>query len=293
MKETIVYADLCFLINFSMDFVILWTTAKLGGISISYGRITIAALLGSIYAVGYLFYSSYWIYSIPGKIALSICLVFIALHPKTWNHLKKGFLYFYAVSFIVAGASIAASYLFNMNNKSTGFSYLCLLGGLFCAVFIASYAEQYLSNHLVPELLHYNIEFHFGDQSCSGEGFLDTGNGLRDPLSKRPVVVAEYDLLRKCLPQDFCWAIDNNNDENELLQALTICSWANRLRLIPFSSIGKKNGLMIGVRCDELVVKTGRREKIHKNLVVAVYRDKLTGKDKYQVLIPSEILLNA
>jgi stage II sporulation protein GA (sporulation sigma-E factor processing peptidase) len=125
---------------------------------------------------------------------------------------------------------------------------------------------------------------------CQGEGFLDTGNGLRDPLSQRPVVVAEYELLKECFPDDCKLAMKNFRDDNDILQALSKSSWANRIRVIPFSSIGKKNGLMVGLRCDEIIVDPGKTNILYKNLVVGIYMDKLSAKDNYQLLIPSEIL---
>ena len=68
--------------------------------------------------------------------------------------------------------------------------------------------------------------------------------------------------------------------------------WSNRLRLIPFTSIGKKNGLLVGVRADAIKVIIGKKDIEHKNMVIGIYQDRLSKEDKYQLLIPCEILDN-
>ncbi len=289
MYETKVYADITFLINFAMDFVIFWATAKLTGIQVVYKRLLAASFLGSLYAVAYLFQNmSFW-FSLPVKVIFSALLVVVALWPQGWREFKKVFLCFYGICFIVAGATIAASYLFHTNSQSFSFSYSWLLAGVLCALLIGAYGDKYLKGRL-PNLLRYNVRLRFNDLVCTGQGFLDTGNGLRDPVTRRPVIIAEYGLLKTCLPVDFQSAMENYEDENEKLDALCATSWANRLRLIPFSSIGKKNGLLIGLRCDEIQVDKGKVSLQHKDLVVGIYTDKLSSDNHYQMLIPSEVL---
>ena len=49
---------------------------------------------------------------------------------------------------------------------------------------IAFYAERYFAQTVLPTLLKYRVKLRFADKTCQGEGFLDTGNGLRDPLTR-------------------------------------------------------------------------------------------------------------
>lgn len=290
MDQPKVYADVSFLINFIMDFMVLWATAKLSGMPIKYGRFMGVALLGGIYGVFYLVVEMEFWYSLPIKIIFSILMIILALSPRGWQEFKKSLINFYAVSFCMAGATIAVSCLQGKSNQGLNFYYWCLLGGIVCALFLGNYAGKYLVQKIIPALLKYRVELHFGKKICAGEGFLDTGNSLRDPISKCPVVVAEYDLVKECFPDDCKAALENFHDQNEVLQALSISSWANRLRLIPYSSIGQKNGLMVGFRCDEMVVDPGKINLLYKNLVVGIYHDHLGPANSYQLLIPSEIL---
>ncbi|CFX63548.1 Peptidase U4, sporulation factor SpoIIGA [Syntrophomonas zehnderi OL-4] len=290
MNEPKVYADLTFLINFILDFLILWASARLSRIRIKYPRLLLASFLGGVYAVGYLFDFLMLLYCLPAKLTASVVLILLAFGFHNWQKFKQVCLYFYGISCAVAGASLAVPYLLPHGSQPVSWSYLYLLAGIICVLIIGFWAEKYLNQTLIPALLKYPVSIRFGDLICRGEGFLDTGNGLRDPLTQRPIVVAEYALLKTCLPEDFKLALENHPDENERLEAISMSTWSNRMRLIPFSSIGKKNGLLIGVRCDEMVVNLGKKKLQHKNLVVGIYPHKLTLEDDYQMLIPSEVV---
>ena len=290
MNEPKVYADLTFMINLTMDFLILWVTTRLCRVPICYRRIFLAAVLGGLYGIGYLFAAFTFFYSLPVKVLVSCLLLVIALRPSSWQQFQKAFFIFYGLSFVVAGASLAAAYLNPRFGEAGSWSYLYLLVGIGAVLLIAIYGEQYFRQTLLPTLLKYQVSLRFDDKVCQGEGFLDTGNGLRDPLTHRPIVVAEYDFLQACLPEELRLAMMENLSEDERLEAFSRSSWGSRLRLIPFSSLGKKHGLLIGLRCDEIRIKRGHQELLHKNLVVAIYPYKLSAEDSYQLLIPSEVV---
>lgn len=287
-----VYGDLTFVINLIMDFIILWATARLAGTKIIISRLTVASLLGAIYSVIYLFPSMAVWYSLPAKILFSCIILVLGLAPKNWRQFKRALLYFYAISFAAAGATIAVSYLATAPEQGFEFSYLWLAAGAGFAVLLGIYGEKHLLKRIVPDLLKFGVELRFGTRSCNGKGFLDTGNGLRDPLTNRPVVVAEYELIRNCLPEDFKQVLDICQNENDMLDGLSRSSWANRLRIIPFSSIGRRNGILVGIRADTVLVDTGKSDVAHNNVVVGIYREKLSRDGSYQMLIPSEIMNN-
>lgn len=290
MTEPVVYADLTFLTNFAMDLIIFWATARFSRHAAAWRRLLLSSLLGGIYGMGYLYADLAVFYSLPAKTLCSVLLVVLAMWPLDWQEFKKVILIFYGISLAAAGATIAAAYA-RQNAGAFFWSWLCLLGGALCAVFIGIYGEKYIKQSILPALLKYQVSMRFDQSVCNGEGFLDTGNGLRDPVTHRPIVVAEYELLKCCLPEDFKKAMENQLDENARLEAVSMSTWGNRMRLIPFSSIGKKNGLLIGVRCDEMVVRMGKKEVLHKNLVVGIYPHKLSNEDSYQLLIPSEVVM--
>ncbi len=290
MHNPEVYADITFIINFIMDFLILWATARLAKMHPAFKRIAVAALLGGIYAVGFLFNGLDLCYSFPAKILFSCLMILIALPIDSWDEFKKVFLFFYAINFTVAGASIAFSYLIASEGFNSESNYMWLVGAILSAVVIGVFGGRYISRRIIPGILRFGVQMRFEQKTCSGKGFLDTGNSLRDPLTNKPVIVAEYEFLKDCLPDDFKMAIESQSDEQKLLDELIISSWSTRMRLIPFTSIGKKHGMLIGVRADEVKLDLGKKPSQFNDLVIGIYRGKLTSGGKYQMLIPTEMV---
>ncbi len=290
MSEPKVYLDLTFLINFIMDFIILWATLRLTTRRVNYARLTLASVLGALYAVVGLFPTGRAVYSLPLKLLFSCVMLLIALCPADWQEFRKGLFYFYGISFAAAGATLALPALFQSMADYQDLSYFWLGAGIICAFLIGIFGEKYLVQKIMPGLLKFNVEMRFDDRRCMGRGFLDTGNALRDPLTNRPVLVAEYSLLKDCLPEDCQLAIEGHDNENDMIDDLSCSSWAHRLRLIPFQSIGKKNGILLGIRADEIMVDAGKSSFFHQNMVVGIYRDKLSGDGSYRLLIPAAVL---
>ncbi|MGI6421903.1 MAG: sigma-E processing peptidase SpoIIGA [Syntrophomonadaceae bacterium] len=288
MDRPEVYADMTLLINFIMDFIILWATARMARTTPVLSRIGVAAFLGGLYAVGYLLPFLQGFYTFPAKILFSCLMLLIALPLDSWELFKRAFVFFYAINFMVAGASIACSYMVQAYNLNS--HYLWLGAGILSALLIGIFGGKWISQRIIPGLLKFKVEMVFDQKSCSGKGFLDTGNNLRDPLTNKPVIVAEYDLLKECLPEDVKEAIKRNHDEGQLLDDLIECSWSRRLRLIPFTSIGKEHGMLVGIRADEVKVDLGHNYPSYKNMVVGIYQGKLSTHNHYQMLIPAEIV---
>jgi len=285
-----VYLDITFMVNFIMDLVILLAAARLSGSIINYGRLTLAAALGAAYACASVLMPDSLAFSMPAKIGFSALMLLAAFYPSGWLLFKKQLIYFYAISLFAAGAVMAIPNLTGNINSGTGYAVYWLVGAALLVVLLGRAGGRYLAEKIVPGILTFKVEMRFDSHKCSGCGFLDTGNSLRDPLTNRPVLVAEYGLLKDCLPEDFQSAIEGGGSEDEVFDCLTRSRWAHRLRLIPFQSIGQKNGILLGIRADEVLVNTGKRCVAHYDLVVALYRDRLSADDSYRLLIPAAVM---
>ena len=64
----------------------------------------------------------------------------------------------------------------------------------------------------------------------------------------------------------------------------------NRCRIIPFSSVGKSNGMIIGIRPDYIKIYEEENIKIIKKVIVGIYDKKLSKSNQYSGLIGLELL---
>ncbi|MBQ6992693.1 MAG: sigma-E processing peptidase SpoIIGA [Clostridia bacterium] len=118
------------------------------------------------------------------------------------------------------------------------------------------------------------------------KAIIDTGNFLKEPITKTPVIVVEKDALRDLVPE----YIINNSEKIIKGEDFEIQEYASRIRIIPFSSLGKQNGILLGVKGDLLIVNLEEKDIYIKNFIIGIYDGVLSKSGKYQALIGLEIL---
>lgn len=101
-----IYIDIIFLENIIMNFIILLSTGLVLREKISYTRIFVASILGSIYVVVTYITNLKSLFGIFMKILLSIAMTYIAFNSKKVKTHLKEILTFYLVSFAFGGAAI-------------------------------------------------------------------------------------------------------------------------------------------------------------------------------------------
>ena len=122
----------------------------------------------------------------------------------------------------MAGAVIGSSFLFRdwPAGVLPDFSYIWLGGGVICAVALGRYGDRVVREKIVPNLLQCPVQVRFGSNWCQGQGFIDTGNILTDPLTNQPVAIAEYQLISGCFPRDVRAVMESCLPEDSLFEAL-------------------------------------------------------------------------
>ena len=110
---------------------------------------------------------------------------------------------------------------------------------------------------------------------------LDTGNLLIEPISNSDVVVVESESLKEIISNDI---LDNINTiiNGKWLDNDNIHSY--KLKIIPFSSLGNDNGLLIGFKPDYIKIYS-EEEIIRNDIIVGIYNGKLSKNDLYTSLI--------
>ena len=63
-----------------------------------------------------------------------------------------------------------------------------------------------------------------------------------------------------------------------------------KLKLIPFSSLGKQNGMLIGIKPEYVKIITEEQEEIKENVIIGIYNKSLTKKGEYRALMGIELL---
>ena len=290
-----IYVDIVLLENLCMNYIILFGTAYIIKIKVRHLRILLASLIGAIYAV--LAYAGIFpIYAnLITKIILSICMTYIAFNPKKLKGLIKELIVFYLVSFALGGCAFALLYIvrpqdiFMKNGVYIG-TYplkIALLGGI--TGFVITYvAIKIVKTRITKNEIIYKAIIEIENQELEINVLLDTGNMLKDPISDDAVIMIEKNRLYKIVPKKL---LDNMNKflggEFENAESL---EYKKRIRFIPFTSVGKQNGMLLGIKADLVKIITDVDEIINEKAIIGVYEKTFSKSGKYSGLIGLDIL---
>ena len=291
-----VYIDIILLENLCMNYIILFATAYIMKIKISHIRIIASSSIGAVYSI-MLYMQILPIYSsIFMKIILSVAMVYISYAPKTVKIAIKQLIIFYLISFAFGGCAFALLYfvkpqdIFIKNGVYIG-TYplkIALLGGI--VGFIITYiALKIIKNKATKEEMIYKLKIKINDKTVEVNALLDTGNKLKDPITLVPVIVIEKQKLYNFLPEEILENIDKiiGGDSDKLIEE-TI-KYMSKFRVIPYNSIGKQNGLMLGFKADEVKIIIDEEERTIKNTIIGIFNQSFNSQT-YSALISLEII---
>ena len=223
-------------------------------------------------------------------------MVYIALNPKELKKLAKQLVIFYLTSFVFGGCAFALLYFVKpqdvlMKNGVYIGTYpikIALLGGI--VGFIITYiAFKIIKNKATKEEMIYKLKIKINDKTVEVNALLDTGNKLKDPITLVPVIVIEKQKLYNFLPEEILENIDKiiGGDSDKLIEENI--KYMSKFRVIPYNSIGKQNGLMLGFKADEVKIIIDEEERTIKNTIIGIFNQSFNSQT-YSALISLEII---
>lgn len=301
MKQ-VVYLDVVFLINLAMDYLLLWTAGKVGPLRTSVLRLSIASLIGAAYSLLLFWPDAHFFITTAAKVGFSVVMVLVAYElGGIWKFLQA-MLYFYLVAFSMGGAMLGAIYFFTSTNSTYGLlngllaflgnvPYAWLLVAGAAAVLLARWGTFFIRRNFLHSFFQVPVIIRFDNHDFPVQALVDTGNQLRDPLTQRPVMIAEYGVLKNIFPRSLQEAMESGQEINyrELTGMLAGSPLARRLHLIPFTSIGKVKGMLLGLRPDEVIIVAGDRPVKIKDIIIGIYQQQLSPEGSYRALLHPDI----
>lgn len=295
-----IYIDVVLIENLIMNYIILLATGLILKIKIKHIRLIIGSLLGAIYTIiGYMgilkIYSSFIL-----KIILSIMIVYIAYYPQTLKKMWKELLFFYLTSFVFGGVAFSLIYIVKpqeiiMKNGLFLGTYplkTVILGAIVAFVIIIT-AFKIIKSKISKKYLICEITVEIEGKKIITKALIDTGNMLKEPITNTPVVVIEHTLLYDVIPKEILNHLEEiiGGDFKEIPEEIKN-KYVSKLKLIPYSSLGKQNGMLLGIKAKKLIIVKGEeKEKIEKeNIILGIYDKSLTKKGEYRAIIGMEFV---
>ncbi len=273
----VVYADVLWLVNFLMDWLLLAATARFGGFITRWPRLVAGAVLGGFYGVGLLFPPLAVLYVMPCPVLFSLLMLRVAFGRLPLGRFVMLTGCFYLLGFAMCGAVLGLRALLGL--AWGGMSGRWLLAAVVLAAGLAGCGVAAWRRMLRNYGMLAEAEVTFAGRGVRLSCFLDTGNRLREPLSGRPVMLAELAALRGMLPQPLYQGLTElyrvHGDKCRPYQLMTELAgheWAGRMVLLPFCSVGEQGGLLLGFVPDAVgLCLAGEAHPRPTGLILALY----------------------
>ena len=288
------YVDIILLENIVMNYIILLATALISKSKVNKFKILLSSFLGSAYAV-ISFLKVLEIYStLFLKIVLSVIMIYIAFNPPTIKKIVKQTIMFYLTSFAFGGCAFFLLYyikpqdIFIQNGVFIG-TYplkIALLGGILGFI-IVNIGFKFAKGKLEKNNMYCDIKIQMDGKSTIVKAMIDTGNLLKEPISKTPVIIVEKNSLKEIFEKEIIEDIKNIMLGNKIEISE---KYLSKMKVIPFTSLGKQNGMLIGIKVDKVIIKYDDDEKEMEGIIVGIYEKTLSKNQKYTALVGLDLI---
>ena len=298
MIKITIYLDIIFLENVIMNSIILYATSIILKIKTKFMRIFISSIIGSIYAI-ILYITNLKIYtSIISKILLSIIMVYVAYNPQNVKKLWKQIFIFYLTSFVFGGVSLYLIYVIKPqdilieNGMFIGEYVLkVIMLAAIVAYFVIKISLKIIKTKFSPKDMYCKIKFKLNGKTVETKAMIDTGNLVKEPITNTPVIIVESSLLYDVLPKEILNNLENILGGNlEEIPEEIQNEYIAKLRCIPFTSLGKQNGMLVGIKAEEVEIENEEETKLSNNVIIGIYDKSLTKRGEYRALVGIEVI---
>ena len=184
-----VYIDLVCIINFIYDFLILLTVSFTLKRNRKIYYYILSSLIG-VLSIFLLFLKINNIVLFLLKILISVIMVIVAFGYKSIKYTISNIIYFYMTSIILAGFL----YLIKGNNFNLNYIVLLIIGPIILFIYYKS--NKKLKNTYSD---YYKIKIVFDNIEYNLVSFYDNGNILKDPVSRKSIIIVGNNRLEKIL----------------------------------------------------------------------------------------------
>lgn len=279
----VIYADVLFVLNLAVNYLILLATAKISAVYINRVKILLGAALGGAYAVAAVLIAQSLTQSIWFKIGAAVIMLLVCFGRE--RGLLRIALIFFAVSAAFGGIVLAVSLIGGGGAREA-------LVPVSLKVLLPSFAAAYAVTALIFKKLGRRRAGGFAQIVIKNAGrktelnsLIDTGNSLIDPISGGKVLIAEAGALAPLFERRAAEIIcSGSKNPTQMLENLSGCDTA--FRLIPYSAVGLERGLLLAFKPESVTVNG----KNAAGLLVAVSPTRLSEGGVYSAIVGEEIL---
>lgn len=280
---TVVYIDALFLLNLIVNYLLLLAAAKLAGEPLRRLRLAAGAALGGLYAAAIFFPGMGFLTHPLCKLGAAVLMLLTGFGGS--RRLLRVTLVFFGLSCAFGGGIFAIGLLGGRGlTLRNGVLYsvmdlrILLLSAAVCYA-VLTLVFRRTARHGRREVLPAVLILE--GRRVAVNALVDTGNTLTDPVTGRPVMVAEGSLLSPLLPGERVLDEKALRDPVGTLERLSRGERGRRFRLLPYQAVGVECGMLLALRLDD--ARVGAED--YGGILVALSPNPVSDGGGYSALI--------
>ena len=259
-----VYLDSLYLINLCLNIYLLEIVNYTLHRTATQGRIIVGSLGGTIFSL--------IAFMIPGNAVLKLIISFLlsigfmiifTFRVHDFKTIFRIFEKFIIYSFLLGGIL-----LFIIRIVPNGRIYLMNVIGILLIGGLSYGLISYYINHGSKTNTMCKVTLNGIHSKLKINALIDTGNGLIEPISGKPVAVIEKSIFEILFSEEK----------------------PSGFRIIPYHSIGKKNGMLQGYLLPEIEIEIDGITKVLNNIYIGVSSDMISKENNYKMILNPQML---
>ena len=248
------YVEYYIIENLLINYIIISCTSILVKKHNDMKKKCLGACLGAMYSVAYLCPSLNILFTIPLKIAVIILITLVSFNYGTKKEYIHILLVFYLVNIFISGSTYFVIYFTGIHHMKISFLIICayvsceLLKYIYKDIRMIKYIKEFTKT----------ITINLLDHNYTCKALLDSGNLLKDPISKSDIIIIKSSLLQDIIPN---LTTDYSYEEMDPIMVDKIINNLDddisaRVRVIPYRHAGSnKTSMILGFKADYVEIE--------------------------------------
>lgn len=285
----VIYIDLLFILNLVMDMYIFSLACIIRGKKVKVYRIGIASVIAA------LLYCLSLIIPILSRLPFN-CFYFILpvlsilylFKPESLMVFLKSYLTCLVIAWAIGGIGFYLYYYtLYWGMKTLTIAVPLLSGAILWG--ISYFSITWLKSRRIQLVFDYEIELRHQSKSAKLNGFLDSGNQLYT-LDGQFVTIVDSSIAKRLFNAEWVERIKKLMSSGSLEALIEEKKGKYPIYLVPFESIGCKQGVLVACEVDEMIVKRKDVCWHNRKCIIAIAPETLFQAGGYEALLHPEMI---
>lgn len=269
--ETVLYADVLFLIDFSMDYLSLYAASRLLSLRTSLWRCVLAAILGGLYGVFAVVLGADGLLGALCTVAVSVLLSLVSFGTDGGvRGVARASVTVWGCGTLLGGVMTAFSGMLGTAAAEGGGDFLC--AGIVAAFSLIRFARRKLAHGTAEITVRYE------ERMWQGSALIDSGNLLTDPIGGYAVILLRASEARVLL-----------GELTDTLYKGNLADGGTGVRVVPMRTPDGTR-LLYGFLCKEVQITRGGRTLCRTAVVCVDHGAAEGGYGGCAALLPASLI---